>query len=253
MNGLTSIIIPTYNGLHLLAPCVESIRNHTSVPYEIIVVDNGSTDGTAEYCEREQLIFISLPYNAGFPAACNKGLSISIGDQLLLLNNDCLVGDGWLSNLLAGLYSSEQVGIVGPVTNYASGKQQVEFAYSSPEQFYAFAADYNRPDPSKWQETRRIVGLCMLFKRSVLRTLGYLDERFSPGHFEDDDYCYRARAHGYRLLICGDAFIHHEGSASFKNGHPQGWSEIVSRGRQLFMEKWGVDPHIFIDADSIHI
>lgn len=246
MNGLTSIVIPTYNGLHLLSPCIESIRKHTPDPYEIIVVDNGSNDGTAEYCVRERLTFISLPSNEGFPAACNRGLSIASGEQLMLLNNDCLVGPGWLSNLLAALHSAEDVGIVGPVTNYASGKQQVECSYSGPEEFYKFAAAYNLPDSAKWQESMRIVGLCFLMKRSTFEVVGQLDERFSPGHYEDDDYCYRARAHGYRLLICGDAFIHHEGSASFKADHPEGWTDIISRGRQLFIEKWGVDPLIFI-------
>ncbi|WP_068620048.1 glycosyltransferase family 2 protein [Paenibacillus tuaregi] len=246
MTGMTSIIIPTYNGLHLLAPCVESIRKHTPAPYEIIVVDNGSVDGTAEYCVREKLILISMPSNAGFPAACNKGLSIAGGDHLMLLNNDCLASRGWLTNLLAALHSSGDVGMVGPVTNYASGRQQVETSYSSREEYECFAAAWNQPDPSKWEETRRIVGLCLLFKRKVLQDVGFLDERFSPGHFEDDDYCYRARAYGYRLLICKDTFIHHEGSASFKAGHPNGWDAMVSRGRQLFMEKWGVDPHAFL-------
>lgn len=75
----TSIIIPTYNGLKLLEACVESIRQHTASPYEIIVVDNASTDDTAAFCRKNKLTFISLPENRGFPAACNLGLQLASG------------------------------------------------------------------------------------------------------------------------------------------------------------------------------
>lgn len=249
MNG-TSMIIPSYNGLHLLKPCIESIRLHTHEPYEIIVVDNGSTDGTAEYCIDEKIILVSLPRNEGFPAACNKGLAVAGGEQLMLLNNDCLAGPGWLSNLLAALYSAQDIGMVGPVTNYASGPQQVHADYKGREEYYDYAAANNLSDPGRWTEVKRLVGLCLLFKRSTFKAVGYLDERFSPGHFEDDDYCYRIRAHGLRLLMCADTFIHHEGSSSFKTAYPDGWLHLVERGRRLFHEKWGIDPHQFISGGA---
>lgn len=76
---LTSIIIPTYNRLGLLRSCVESIRAHTRSPYEIIVVDNASDDGTEAYCRASKLTFISLPENRGFPLACNIGLQLAAG------------------------------------------------------------------------------------------------------------------------------------------------------------------------------
>ncbi|GGH34105.1 glycosyltransferase family 2 protein [Paenibacillus segetis] len=245
-SGLTSIIIPSYNGLHLLTSCVEAIRLHTFEKYEIIVVDNGSSDGTAEYCLREGIILVSIPHNAGFPIACNKGLAIASGDQLLLLNNDVIVSPRWLSKMLLALTSTDNIGIVGPVTNYASGKQQVEVTLNGIEEFTEVVERYNISDPGKWQEVYRIVGMCFLFKRSLLDNIGLLDERFSPGHYEDDDYCYRARLQGYRLLICGDTFVYHVGSASFKTNHPDGWNSLVKRNRGLFIEKWGVDPWGFM-------
>lgn len=244
--SLTSIIIPTYNGLQLLVPCVEAIRRFTEVPYEIIVVDNGSQDGTAEYGLREGLIVISLPDNAGFPAACNRGMSIAAGDQILLLNNDVIVSHNWLSNMLTALHSADHVGLVGPVTNYCSGRQQLEVSWNGLEEYYAHAEQYNRSDPAKWQEVQRLVGMCLLFKRQLLDEMGLLDERFSPGHYEDDDYCYRARRQGYRLLISGDTLVYHAGSASFKQHHPDGWKDLIERNRGLFIEKWGVDPWQFI-------
>lgn len=243
---LTSIIIPTHNGLSLLVSCIETIRRHTEVPYEIIVVDNGSTDGTQEYCIQEGLTFIALPTNEGFPAACNRGLAIASGDQLLLLNNDVNVTPQWLSNMLLALYSAEDVGIVGPVTNYASGRQQVDVVWETQEEFMQIACRHNRSNPAKWLEAQRIVGLCFLFKRKLWEIVGQFDERFSPGHYEDDDYCYRARQHGFRLIISGDTLVYHAGSASFASANPGGWNDLIESNRQKFIDKWGIDPWIYL-------
>lgn len=244
---LTSIIIPSFNGRVWLKQCIDSIRQFTDEPYEIIVVDDGSTDDTFKYCASEKVRFISLPQNRGFPAACNRGLRLARGDSLLLLNNDVTVTKGWLTLLLQGLYSDPSIGIVGPVTNYASGIQQIPVEFHAMEQFQHIAAEHNQSDPQKWLEVNRIVGLCFLFKREVLETIGYLDEKFSPGHYEDDDYCYRARLAGYRLLVLGNVLVHHEGSASFNKEKKEKLQRILTRNRMLYMEKWKVDPLQFID------
>ncbi|MCK8490132.1 glycosyltransferase family 2 protein [Paenibacillus sp. MBLB2552] len=244
--GITSIIIPTYNGLHLLAPCVAAIRQFTDTPYEIIVVDNGSEDDTASFCLKERLILVALPRNEGFPVAVNRGLSVASGDQLLILNNDVTVSPRWLSNQLQALHSAADVGLVGPVTNYASGRQQVVIDWAEGEDFAQAAERYNHSDPSKWQDVQRLVGMCLMFKREVLERAGFFDEGYSPGHYEDDDFCYRARQLGYRLLICGDTLVYHEGSSSFRAQHPEGWNELLERNRLRFIEKWGVDPWQFI-------
>ncbi|OMF72163.1 glycosyltransferase family 2 protein [Paenibacillus glucanolyticus] len=247
MSGLTSIIIPTFNGLHLLRTCVDHIRAYTEVPYEIIVVDNGSRDGTGEYCLREKLLLISLPENTGFPVACNRGLRMASGDQLLLLNNDVFVSPRWLTLLLEALYSREEIGIVGPVTNYASGIQQVKAGYTDITGYIHEAERWNVTNPGRWQEVNRIVGLCYLFKRMVMNRVGLLDEMFSPGHYEDDDYCYRARLGGFKLLVAGNVLVHHEGSASFRNRFPGGFQDLIERNRKRFVEKWNVDPLQFIE------
>lgn len=243
MMQMTSIIIPNYNGLNWLQRCIHSIRQHTQTPYEIIVVDNGSKDGSVEFCLHNKIKLASLPVNKGFPAACNLGLRMAVGDALLLLNNDTLMTQNALSHMLTCLYSSEDIGIVGPMTNYASGKQQIEEPFTSVE---AMAAQMNVPDSGKWRQVERIVGLCFLFRRELMDRIGLLDERFSPGHFEDDDYCYRARQAGYRLMIVGDAFIYHHGSASFQKENEHKVKQLIQQNYSKFVEKWGVDPHQFI-------
>jgi GT2 family glycosyltransferase len=232
-----SIIIPSYNRLDLLQRCVSSIRQHTKSPYELIIVDNASTDGTSEWCRRENLIFISLPRNEGFPIACNKGLRLSSGDILVLLNNDTVVTPNWLTNMIAALNCHSDVGIVGPVTNYASGSQQVHYPFGDLAEFQRIAAEVNVLDSSKWKRVERIVGICFVFQRSLMEKIGYLDERFSPGHYEDDDFC---------LLVCHDSLIYHEGSASFKREGEEQQQQLVERNYRKFIEKWHLDPRAFI-------
>jgi GT2 family glycosyltransferase len=240
-----SIIIPTYNRLDLLQSCIASIRQYTEIPYEIIVVDNASMDGTAEWCIREKIIFISLPRNVGFPIACNKGLRFSSGDILVLLNNDTIVTANWLSNMSAALESSSDIGIVGPITNYASGSQQVDYSFENIAEFQRIAAKVNVSDSTKWKRVERIVGICLVFHRGFMEQIGLLDERFSPGHYEDDDFCLRARLHGFSLLVCHDTLIYHEGSASFKLEGIQEQQRLVERNYRMFMDKWNLDPRSF--------
>lgn len=239
----TSIIIPTFNGKDLLKDCIYSIKRHTKEPFEIIVVDNGSSDGTVDICRQEGITFISLASNVGFPAACNKGVKIATGDTILLLNNDVIVTRNWLQNMLNCLNSETNIGIVGPLTNYASGKQQIDMPYTSLEEM---SSQLNEPDAKKWLQVERIVGMCFLFKRELLDRIGLLDERYSPGHFEDDDYCYRARNAGYTLRIAGDVFVFHHGSASFAKQDMSQVKHLIDKNRQKFMDKWGVDPTIYV-------
>src|SRR5690606_9635099 len=130
--------------------------------------------------------------------------------------------------------------IVGPTTNYASGSQQVDYPFADLEEFQRIAAEVNRSDPSKWEPTLRIIGFCFLMRREVYERAGELDERFSPGHYEDDDYCLRARMLGFGLRICRDTHIYHAGSASFRQRAAE-LETLIQRNRRLFIEKWNVD------------
>jgi len=247
-HGLTSIVIPSVNGLMLLRRCVASIRRHTDpekTPYEIIVADDGSADATAEWCADERIPFVRLPATSGFPRACNMGMRMASGDQLMLLNNDVVATPRWLENLLDALHASDEIGAVGPVTNHAAPRQRVDIAFDGPDDFAAIAARLNSPDPAKREPALRLVGFCMLIKRPVYERVGGLDERFSPGHYEDDDYCFRIRMHGYGLRICRDTLVWHEGSASFRLGGEAAQQALIARNRALFIEKWRADPAWF--------
>lgn len=203
----TSIIIPNYNGKSLLQSCIQSIKHNTFTPYEIIVIDNGSSDGSLEMCYQERVKFISYPVNYGYSKACNAGLKIARGEALLLLNKDMIVTANWLDNMLRCLYSQNDIGIVGPLTNDTSGQQRIEEPFTSIQEM---TDKYNQVNPAKWFEIQRIADSCMLFKRELVTQIGYLDENTSPSHYYDEDYCNRARQSGHRLIVAGDVFIYQE-------------------------------------------
>ncbi|WP_224753613.1 glycosyltransferase family 2 protein [Paenibacillus terricola] len=242
----TSIIIPTYNQAKYLKSCVESISEHTDLPYEIIIVDNGSTDETAEYLKQigSQVRYRILADNHGFAGAVNIGLMMAKGTTLLLLNNDTLVTDNWLDNMLACLNSESKIGMVGPVTNYISGDQQIDVPYTDIVDMYEFARRNNELNSARWIRTDRLVGFCLLFRRELLEKVGYLDEGFEVGNFEDDDYNIRVRLQGYSLVIARDSFIHHFGSVSMKATGQQ-FESINERNMRFYMSKWG-NPHELI-------
>ncbi|WP_234119662.1 glycosyltransferase [Clostridium hydrogenum] len=240
---ITSIILLTYNNLEYTKLCIDSIRKYTNEgSYEIIIVDNASTDGTIEWLkEQKDIKVIFNDKNLGFPKGCNQGIDCAIGDNVLLLNNDTIVTPNWLKNLNIALYSSEDIGAVGSVTNSCSNYQTISFNYENTDDMIEFARRNNISNPIQWEERIRLVGFCMLIRSSVINKIGVLDEIFTPGNYEDDDYSYRIRKAGYKLILCKDSFIHHFGSVSFKKNNNE-YNAILNVNRNKFKNKWGFDP-----------
>lgn len=241
----TSIIILTHNQLKYTQICIKSIRKYSrSLKYEIIVVDNASTDQTNEWLRGQNDIkSIFNIKNMGFAAGCNQGIRIATGTEILLLNNDTIVMPNWLDNLKKALYSSEKIGAVGPVSNSCSNWQSIKVDYDNTDLLQAmkFGSLYNKSSiPQKWQKKIKLIGFCMLIKKSVVDKIGFLDERFFPGNFEDDDYSLRIVEAGYDLLQCNDTFIHHFGGTSFK-GYNQQYAGILLDNQRRFFDKWGIN------------
>ncbi|WP_139998221.1 glycosyltransferase [Paenibacillus paridis] len=241
---MTSIILVTYNQLDYTKQCVESIQRHTQQgSYELIIVDNGSTDETVQWANSQPgLHVIANGANAGFPKGCNIGIAAASGEHLLLLNNDTVVTPGWLDGLKRGLLSDEMIGAVGPVTNSAAYWTAIPVSYATIEEMELFASAMHAfPDRSKWEERVKLVGYCLLIKREAWERVGPLDETFGMGNFEDDDYSIRLRLAGYKLLLCGDTFIHHYGSMTFGSDLEK-FREGFRRNGEIFRAKWGFHP-----------
>jgi GT2 family glycosyltransferase/tetratricopeptide (TPR) repeat protein/SAM-dependent methyltransferase len=237
--GLTSIILVTHNQLEYTRLCIDSIRLRTDEPYELIVVDNASTDGTADYLRSLSGVKgIVNAENRGFPAAANQGIGLATGRQVLLLNNDCLVTSAWLRRLLQALYHDAGVGLVGPCSNCVSGEQQVPVTYDDDlMSLDGFAWDWGKQHDVLRVDTDRLVGFCLLIHREVIDEIGLLDERFGVGCFEDDDYCLRALRAGFRAVIARDAFVHHFGGQTFRHSNVD-FAALMRHNQQLFRAKW---------------
>ncbi|PAB60662.1 bifunctional glycosyltransferase family 2 protein/class I SAM-dependent methyltransferase [Anaeromicrobium sediminis] len=252
----TSIIILTFNQLNYTKLCIDSIRKYTDKDtYEIIVVDNHSTDGTVQWLkEQEDIQAIFNEENLGFPKGCNQGIEIAKGDNILLLNNDVIVTPNWLTNLNKCLYSSNDIGAVGAISNYASNYQTIKANYKTNEDMIEFAERNNVSNKDAWEERLRLIGFCMLIKKVVIEKVGLLDERFSPGNFEDDDYSFRMKKAGYRLMLCKDVFIHHFGSVSFNKNRGE-FNNLLSLNKKKFEEKWGLSNSYYfnIQIDLINL
>jgi GT2 family glycosyltransferase/acetyltransferase-like isoleucine patch superfamily enzyme len=239
----TSIIMLTYNQLENTKLCIGSIRKYTvKEEYEIIVVDNNSTDGTVQWLsEQKDIKTIMNNENLGFPKGCNQGIKIAKGKNILLLNNDTIVTPKWLKNLIIALYSDNTVGAVGAATNFCSNNQVIPGKYNNTDELIEFAEKNNISDSKRWEEKIKLVGFCMLIKKEVIEKIGFLDEIYSPGNFEDDDYSFRIRKEGYRLLLCKDVFIHHFGSVSF-NKDVGKFKDLLRINKEKFKNKWGFEP-----------
>lgn len=236
--GLTSVVILTHNQLDYTRQCLDSIRRYTDEPYELIVVDNGSTDGTVDYlASQPDVKLIANASNRGFPAGANQGMHAASGQQILLLNNDCVVTTGWLRRLLESLARDPRIALVGPCSNHVSGAQQIPVNYDTLAGLEDFAWDWAQAHDGQLEETCRLVGFCFLLRRELLDQIGFLDERFGIGCFEDDDYCLRAIQKGRRAVIARAAFVHHYGSRTFL-GSGVDFTGVLRDNHERFRVKW---------------
>ncbi len=215
----TSIVILTRNELEYTRQCIEGIAQTTPEPHELVLVDNGSTDGTVEYLRSiPGAIVIENGRNLGFGGGCNVGIAASSGERILLLNNDVVPTSGWLAELHAALDSGPQVGLAGPRSNRIVGVQVVDevgYDQESLDGLDAWAATWRTQQSGRLTAIPRLVGFCILMERAVIERIGGFDLRYGLGNFEDDDLCLRAGVAGFECRIAHGSFIHHYGSRTF--------------------------------------
>jgi GT2 family glycosyltransferase len=241
---LLSVVLVTCGNRELNRLCLESLAARTEWPsLEVLVVDNGSVDGTRELLEaaaaRDARIRpILFGENRGYPAAANAGLAAARGESLVLLNNDTVVTRGWATALLRHLARDPRLGLVGPVTNAISNEARIEVGYRDLEALPAWAAAWTRAHDGETFEIPSLAFFCAAMPRAVYEKVGPLDERFGLGMFEDGDYNRRVRAAGYDVRCARDAFVHHWQMASFRRLGRDAYFRLFEENRRKFEEKW---------------
>ena len=240
--GLTSIIILNLNGADHIRQCIESIKVSTKVPYDLIVVDNGSSDSSLEYLRSlSDIKLIENPENAGAPYARNQGLALAEGEYIAFLDNDTVVTEGWLECFIAYANAEPSVGVWGPRSNYASGPQFVQNArYSNYEELQAFSRGWAAANVKNASYVGRLILFCLFVKREVIQKIGGIDAAFGKWGWEDDDFGVRAQIAGYRLGIAHEIYIHHTGSQTAQTANID-YDALLQENWQVFRKKWNVD------------
>ncbi len=235
---MLSICILTLNARDYLRECLLSIAAHTRAPHEIIVADNGSTDGVGEMLAREfpHAQFIPGTHNEGFARPVNRAMRRARGAYLALLNPDTLVQESAFDTLIAYLEAHPRAGIVGPKVLNPDGTLQGPCKRGEPRPWavISYFSGLSRRFPDKplfngyllshlpEDEPARVDGVsgsCMLIRRQVIDDIGYLDERFFA-YQEDADYCARARAAGWEVHYVPAARVIHYGGQGGSGAQP---------------------------------
>jgi len=261
---LTSIIIPVKDNWEYTKVCLDTISRYTDIPYEIVIVDNGSEkpayENLLKWKSKNQKVpvrYLRFKENKGFGGGCNRGAGIALGDYLVFLNNDTLVTPGWLKRLISPLAGDDTIGITGPLSNYINGKQKIKdcpIVFESPEhvnfgRLVAYANDISRKNHNNYMFTEVVMGMCLAIKKEVFDALGGFDERFFPGNFEDSDLSMRMHKMGLKPLICMDTFVYHFGNKTFGTKE-NGYSLAYEKNLNSFREKWDIHNHL--DEESMY-
>ncbi len=253
--ALSSIIIPAKDNWEYTRLCLDSLVRYADVPYELIIVDNGSLAALEDPLKNwktknkeTRLKYIRSNKNLGFAGGCNRGLQVAAGDFIFILNNDTVITPRFFSTLLKPLKGSAEVGITGPVSNFVAGAQQIaadKLRYNNPdeadiEKIAGYANKICKKFKGRVTPTTNLVGLCLAMKKEVIQRIGGFDERFYPGNFEDVDFCVRALLQGFKLMICQDAFLYHFGNRTFHSGK-EDYRQCLEENLAKFLKKWDLN------------
>lgn len=244
-----SIIVLTYNNLNLNKYCIESILTETAYPnYELIIVDNQSTDGTITYLKEleekgySQVKVIYNQENMGFAGGNNRAIREATGKYIMLLNNDTVVTRGWLTNAVKHMENDASCGMCGAVTNSIGNEAMVEVNYRNLKELKEFAYEYTCIHNNDiYTDVDRLAMFCTLIRKEILDQYGLLDENYEVGMFEDDDYAKTVEKAGYRIYVVEDVFVHHVNNASFKKIESEEYKKIFEKNKRYYEEKWGTE------------
>ncbi|MGN0513851.1 MAG: methyltransferase domain-containing protein [Lachnospiraceae bacterium] len=239
----TSIIVLSYNTKDVTKLCLDNIFSMCDRDsIEVIVIDNASKDGSVEMLQAYpgiKAVFNSE--NKGFPAGCNEGIAVSkSSNDILLLNSDALLMPNSLFWLKMGLYEDSLVGCTGSISNFAGNYQSVSVDCSNYESILRFSLQNNIPVNKPYVKKMFLIGFSLLIHREAFNQVGYLDEIFTPGNFEDTDYGLRMINHGYKMILCRNSFVYHYGHASFKKASGD-FSDLISINGEKFERKWNIN------------
>ena len=239
-----SIIIPVWNNIDLTAQCISSIQEYCfDSCYEIIVVDNNSTDTTKEYLQSyKNITYHHNHENLGFLGGCNVGIKLcKKNHDIMLVHNDTIFTENALFTLRLELYENPNIGAVNSISN----REVSEPIFDTAEKALTYARVHNIPNENSLNRKIFLSGYAFLLKRSAYEKTGDLDEQFFPGSYGILDYCTRLIQNDYELRECKNSFILHYGEKTFsllKSAVPATFSSYDTTNQKRYIEKWKINP-----------
>lgn len=228
-----SIVIPNYNGIKFIVDCLESLEVQTYKDFEIIVIDNASTDGSVELIKREfvHVRLIELDKNYGFSKAVNEGIKISDSKYVILLNNDTKVQDRFVDELVKVMEKSERI-----FSCQAKMLQlyDEEFIDDAGDYYCAFGWAFARGKgkrATRYEQNTEVFAACAgaaIYRRTCFDKIGFFDEAHFA-YLEDIDIGYRARIHGFKNMYAADSIVLHAGSGSSGSRYNEFKVKLTSR------------------------
>ncbi|MGV7164395.1 glycosyltransferase [Xanthomonas citri] len=234
-----TVVIPVYNHIAHTLACLRALAAHPPLlSVEIIVVDDGSSDATAEQLPQiAGLQYYPRASNGGFIAACNDGIALAGGDFVVLLNNDTIPQPGWLDRLIDTFARYPGAGLVGAQLVYPDGRLQesggVVFGDGSAWRYGRFESSED-PRYAYVRAMDYCSGAAIALPRTLLHTLGGLDRRYMPAYYEDTDLAFAVHAAGYQVLVQPASVVVHDRTNETKTG------SVVAEHQRQFAKKWAL-------------
>jgi GT2 family glycosyltransferase len=238
---LVSVVIPVWQGQSVILDCLQALYAHSgSQLHEVICVDNASTDDSTKLIVEQypQVTLLSQPVNLGFAGGVNVGLAAAQGDVLILLNQDCLVAENWLLPLLAAFASYPDYGILGGTIYNPDGSVNHTGAFiRRPDGYGVHETAISNQSSITPRPVDYVTGALFALRRQVWQTVGPLDDSFYPAYYEECDYCYRTRQHGFQIGHLAAAQATHHFSSREWQKEPLKHSANQHRARYHFVSK----------------
>jgi GT2 family glycosyltransferase len=238
-----SIIIPVFNQFHFTQACLASVQEHRgSHAIEVIVVDDGSADATADFVPRMKgIVYLRNETNAGFVGSCNRGAAQARGEYLLFLNNDTTVKQGWLDALLETFQLEPRAGLVGSKLLFPDGRLQeaggIIWRDGSGWNYGKFD-DPKKPEYNYLRDVDYCSAACAMIPKSLFESTGGFDTRYAPAYYEDTDLSFKVRQNGYKVLYQPlSEVIHYEG-ATGGTDTSTGAKRHQEINRETFVRSW---------------
>lgn len=216
MTKKVTIIIPNYNGLKFMEPCLKSLKAQTCQDFDLLVVDNGSTDGSVSWLKENQVPAVFLQENTGFSGAVNVGIRASATPYVILLNNDTQAEPEYVAELLRAIEASPRIFSVSPKMIQMYHRDLMD---DGGDMYSVMGWAYQRgvgQEIGRYNRPCHIFSACAgaaIYRREVFEEIGYFDE-LHFAYLEDIDVGYRAKIRGYYNRYCPSAEVYHVGSGT---------------------------------------